>query len=294
MNKSSQVSTMNPENLLDLFYKDQPVITTESLSVIYDTEPVRILQNFQRTKDRFEETKHFFRLEGRELKDFKNCLSKSEVVSISPHTKHFLLWTERGAARHAKMLNTDQAWNVFEKLEDAYFNRVPYSIVKGSGAASKEQKLTRIASVFSTAKKLSREAGLMGDEAILKANEITVQTIGVDVFNSFKIDKPKVKLDAEDYPEDVKVFFENLDSMLASGEVQDHDNKLDIAWIHMPSALDEIEKIIGRSFNRGVLYHQIKKSDRYVDQKDALRSKVFKKPIRAWGFSKIIASGEVN
>jgi hypothetical protein len=29
--------------------------------------------------------------------------------------------TERGAARHAKMLDTDQAWEVFERLEDAYF-----------------------------------------------------------------------------------------------------------------------------------------------------------------------------
>ncbi|EDE8442018.1 phage antirepressor Ant, partial [Salmonella enterica subsp. enterica serovar Pomona] len=33
------------------------------------------------------------------------------------------LWTERGAARHAKMLETDQAWEVFEKLEDCYFSR---------------------------------------------------------------------------------------------------------------------------------------------------------------------------
>lgn len=33
------------------------------------------------------------------------------------------LWTERGAARHAKMLDTDQAWEVFEQLEDCYFHR---------------------------------------------------------------------------------------------------------------------------------------------------------------------------
>ncbi|MDR8143073.1 hypothetical protein XC08_22250, partial [Acinetobacter baumannii] len=31
--------------------------------------------------------------------------------------------TERGAARHAKMLDTDQAWEVFEQLEDCYFVR---------------------------------------------------------------------------------------------------------------------------------------------------------------------------
>ncbi|HIB5071822.1 TPA: P22AR C-terminal domain-containing protein, partial [Escherichia coli] len=34
-----------------------------------------------------------------------------------------ILWTERGAARHAKMLETDRAWEVFEKLEDCYFSQ---------------------------------------------------------------------------------------------------------------------------------------------------------------------------
>jgi hypothetical protein len=37
------------------------------------------------------------------------------------NARHLLLWTERGAARHAKILDTDQAWEVFERLEDAYF-----------------------------------------------------------------------------------------------------------------------------------------------------------------------------
>ncbi len=36
--------------------------------------------------------------------------------------RSLILWTERGAARHAKMLETDKAWEVFEKLEDNYFN----------------------------------------------------------------------------------------------------------------------------------------------------------------------------
>ncbi|HBN7434245.1 TPA: hypothetical protein L3523_003754 [Escherichia coli] len=44
-------------------------------------------------------------------------------MQISPKTRSLILWTERGAARHAKMLETDQAWEVFEKLEDCYFNK---------------------------------------------------------------------------------------------------------------------------------------------------------------------------
>lgn len=44
-------------------------------------------------------------------------------MKISPKTRSLILWTERGAARHAKMLETDQAWDVFEKLEDCYFSQ---------------------------------------------------------------------------------------------------------------------------------------------------------------------------
>lgn len=60
-------------------------------------------------------------MEGAELREFKNKVTQSNLVA--PRTKHLILWTERGAARHAKMLETDQAWEVFEKLEDCYFSQ---------------------------------------------------------------------------------------------------------------------------------------------------------------------------
>ena len=51
-----------------------------------------------------------------------------------------MLWTERGAARHAKMLETDKAWDVFEQLEDSYFSaittRPPIADGKERSAAS--------------------------------------------------------------------------------------------------------------------------------------------------------------
>lgn len=34
-----------------------------------------------------------------------------------------MLWTERGTVRHAKMLGTDKAWGVQDKLEEFYFTR---------------------------------------------------------------------------------------------------------------------------------------------------------------------------
>ncbi|WP_275372491.1 ORF6N domain-containing protein, partial [Xenorhabdus bovienii] len=69
---------------------------------------------------RFVEGKHYFKVIGKALKDLRVTLSN---LQISPKARSLMLWTERGAARHAKMLDTDQAWNVFEKLEDFYFNQ---------------------------------------------------------------------------------------------------------------------------------------------------------------------------
>lgn len=50
-------------------------------------------------------------LEGVELREFKTSLTSSKLVS--QNARHLFLWTERGAARHAKMLDTEQAWDVF-------------------------------------------------------------------------------------------------------------------------------------------------------------------------------------
>ena len=42
---------------------------------------------------------------------------------INPKARSLILWTERGAIRHAKLLNTEPSWRVCEKLEDVYFNQ---------------------------------------------------------------------------------------------------------------------------------------------------------------------------
>ena len=97
------------------------VITTELLAQLYGTETNNIKVNYTRNAERFVCGKHYFKLEGAELREFKNKVTQSNLVA--PRTKHLILWTERGAARHAKMLETDQAWDVFEKLEDCYFSQ---------------------------------------------------------------------------------------------------------------------------------------------------------------------------
>lgn len=100
-------------------YQNQRVITTDLMAQVYGTDTKHIQNNFIRNQDRFEQGKHYFKLEGDELSNFK-----LPSPQINKRTRHLFIWTERGAARHAKMLDTDQAWNVFDKLEEAYFEPV--------------------------------------------------------------------------------------------------------------------------------------------------------------------------
>lgn len=123
MTNPTQNPSVSVENLSLVAHNNVPVITTELLAQLYATDTDNIKKNFSRNIERFVEGKHYFKLEGQALRDFKNMLTNSKYVP--KNTARFILWTERGAARHAKMLDTDQAWEVFEKLEDCYFTKKP-------------------------------------------------------------------------------------------------------------------------------------------------------------------------
>lgn len=109
------------ETLSPITHNQIPVVTTELLANLYGTETNNIKVNYTRNADRFICGKHYFKLEGAALREFKDKVTQSNLVAS--RAKHLILWTERGAARHAKMLETDQAWEVFEKLEDCYFSQ---------------------------------------------------------------------------------------------------------------------------------------------------------------------------
>lgn len=108
---------VNPENLPVIEWQGVRVVTTETLAAGYGTTPIRIQQNYIRNEDRFVEGKHFFKISGDELKSFR--LSFSE--SVNKHTTSLVLWTERGAARMSKIVDTDEAWLFFEKWSRRIF-----------------------------------------------------------------------------------------------------------------------------------------------------------------------------
>lgn len=95
------------------------VLTTQQLAEVYGTETANIKMNFKNNKDRFVEGRDYFCLKGDELKEFKNYVN--DIYLVNKRTPSLYLWTERGANRHSKILDTDRAWQQFDILEETYF-----------------------------------------------------------------------------------------------------------------------------------------------------------------------------
>lgn len=123
------------QNLVSVEHREKLVLTTAQLAEFYGCSVRNISDNFKRNENRFVVGKHFFCLEGDNLRKFREYSAKSGLV-LSSNTPRLYLWTERGAARHAKMLSTDEAWEVFEELEDCYFNRQPVNSLPAKNTKS--------------------------------------------------------------------------------------------------------------------------------------------------------------
>lgn len=119
------------KNLMVIEHKGIRVLTTQQLADVYETEPNNIQQNFLRNQERFIEGRDYYKLDGPELAEFKRVLTNSQepsnrlvTNSDDPAIKFasvLILWTDRGANRHSKILDTDKAWQQFDLLEETYF-----------------------------------------------------------------------------------------------------------------------------------------------------------------------------
>ncbi|HBF0728729.1 TPA: ORF6N domain-containing protein [Clostridioides difficile] len=107
-------------NLQVIERNNERVLTTQQLAYVYETEIRNISNNFNNNKERFIEGKHYFCLQGDDLRAFKR---DSYDIGIAPNVNKLYLWTERGANRHCKILDTDKAWEQFDNLEESYFNK---------------------------------------------------------------------------------------------------------------------------------------------------------------------------
>ena len=96
----------------------QRVLTTKQIAEAYETSADSVKRNFERNKKNYILGKHYIALEGETLREFK---SRGQFVASFKQVKKLYLWTEKGALLHAKSLNTDKAWQVYDYLVDFYF-----------------------------------------------------------------------------------------------------------------------------------------------------------------------------
>lgn len=110
--------TMNELQITE--YKNIRVLTTQQIAEAYGSDTRVISNNFNRNKERYIEGKHYICLEDGEKREF---VDHHQIDDGSKKASKLYLWTEKGAFLHAKSLNTDTAWEVYDRLVDNYFDK---------------------------------------------------------------------------------------------------------------------------------------------------------------------------
>ncbi|MBQ3265214.1 MAG: ORF6N domain-containing protein [Ruminococcus sp.] len=174
-------------------YKGQKVITTAMLAEAYETDTNNIRANFKRNKDKFVEGKHYFRLTGAELKEFKSNVTQSHAANSPANTLY--LWTERGANHHCKILDTDKAWEQFENLEETYF-RVKEAVTAFASPDGLKY-LNGVANYLRVQRAIMKDKGCNPFE-VAQMSRITCQTYGIPIPESLYAPKPYEQLAFED------------------------------------------------------------------------------------------------
>ena len=103
------------DNLKVVEYNGTRVLTTTQLAEAYGTDNKTLSYNFNYNRDRYIEGKHYICLVGDDLKAFR------EIHDLPQNVNKVLLWTEKGCFLAAKSLNTDKAWEAYDRLIDGYF-----------------------------------------------------------------------------------------------------------------------------------------------------------------------------
>ena len=129
----------------------QRVLTTSQLAECYKCKPRNISDNFNRAKDYFVEGVHYLKLEGEALRTFRDFSEKNGLV-LSTNTPTLYLWTYQGCVRHCKMINSNEAWKIFDDLEKFYFKQAPAEPAPepapAKNARSEAQKLAAVVYVL--------------------------------------------------------------------------------------------------------------------------------------------------
>lgn len=114
------------------------VLTSKQLAELYESNISAIKKNYSNNRRRFIRDKHYIELTGDALKLFKDEVK--DVHLVAKQAKCLYLWTEKGALLHAKSLNTDKAWEVYDWLVDFYFRARNQAAQKNVPEIATQQK----------------------------------------------------------------------------------------------------------------------------------------------------------
>ena len=226
--------------LVPMEFNNQRIMTTKALAEQYGTSEDNIKTNFNRNKERFIEGKHYYQLQGEVLKEFKRVVTESNDPSIK-YASILTLWTDRGAARHAKILDTDEAWDVYEALEDTYFkvinnqiesNKQPIGIVE-SLHLELEASNKRIAELEQIvfAKQRRKLASKKQQLKIKPPLDIRLENITLDIVNqivSNSISKGFLRTDKEGIAIDKDILFHEASKF----NIKKHDIKIKLELLN--------------------------------------------------------------
>ena len=160
-------------------HQGERVLTTELLARVYGVEEKVVHDNHQNNRDRFAEGVHFHRLTGDALRTFKSY--PDHIGVADKFARQLVLWTERGAARHAKLISTDEAWNVFGRLEESYFDG--HVAVDTPESHRSRLELAREATeTFALWHEfVATTIGFDRNQAMIAANRAARRAVGIDV-----------------------------------------------------------------------------------------------------------------
>ena len=104
------------------FGRDRMCILAKTVAEIHGVELKAVNQNISRNEKRFKD--------GVDVIDLKNSVTLSypdlEQLGYSKQSianaKHIYLLSERGYAKLIKIMDTDEAWDIYEELLDSYFH----------------------------------------------------------------------------------------------------------------------------------------------------------------------------
>lgn len=225
-------------NLTVVEYADQRVMTTKQLAEVFGTTSENIKRNYSRNKDRFIEGRDYYYLEGDDLRlFFESFFSKynkeekepynqlnlqvtnsplqnglqdqQKMFGNIPKIRHLILYTERGANRHAKILDTDEAWKQFDYIEEVYF-RVKHDLLpnkKRYDASRYENKRkpnrnyvdrdmvdSLLDSVNNLSKVVDKQVAMIDKMIALSSESVHTQAI--------KVEQPEIKNSEQDEASD--------------------------------------------------------------------------------------------